>query len=283
MMRKELKQSAKDFLRRRYWLAFAVSLILTIIGADSRTLEFNFDIGNNTPVINRYVSQPSNDWINEGLSGNLNEEALFRSISPGKYSAVIALVTTSIIIMLLIAMALAVFVFNPLIVGGRRFYINGIDNEQERFGDLGYVFGSGNYLNVVKTLFLRNVFIFLWTLLLIIPGIIKSYAYRFVPYIMAQNPEMSTMRAIELSQEMTDGEKWDMFVLDLSFIGWYLLGALLLGIGTLFVHPYYDATQAQLYTSLRKSALSRKLCTHSELNMEMATFDDSEDDWYAFE
>ena len=76
------------------------------------------------------------------------------------------------------------------------------------------------------------------------PGIIKSYAYRMVPYILADNPKMDAMEAIALSRKMMDGQKWNTFVLDLSFLGWYLLGILALGIGTLFVHPYKFSTDA---------------------------------------
>ncbi len=66
---------------------------------------------------------------------------------------------------------------------------------------------------------------------------------------------------------MTDGEKWDMFVLDLSFIGWYIIGALALGIGVLFVNPYVDATKAELYLILRKKAIDNKLTSYEELNI----------------
>lgn len=100
-------------------------------------------------------------------------------------------------------------------------------------------------------MFITDVFIFLWTLLLIIPGIIKTYAYAMVPYILSEEPELNYRDAIDRSIEMTNGHKWRMFVLDLSFIGWYLLGAMLCFVGTFFVHPYYYATQAELYLTLK--------------------------------
>mgnify|MGYP006295230481 CR=1 FL=1 len=88
--------------------------------------------------------------------------------------------------------------------------------------------------------------------MLIIPGIIKSYAYRMVPYILAENPKIGHRRALDLSNKMTRGEKWKIFVLDLSFIGWFILGALFFGIGVFFVQPYYDATNSELYIKLKK-------------------------------
>ena len=74
-------------------------------------------------------------------------------------------------------------------------------------------------------------------------------------------------RAIDLSNQMTMGEKLDIFVLDLSFIGWYLLGALALGIGVLFVQPYYDATNAELYFKLREQAIDRGITSPEELTL----------------
>jgi uncharacterized membrane protein len=105
----------------------------------------------------------------------------------------------------------------------------------------------------------------LWFLLLIIPGIVKYYAYRMVPYILADNPEINYKRALELSTRMTKGEKFDIFVLDLSFIGWYLLGTLAFVVGILFVMPYQNATEAELYIILRQNAIQNGFCTYEEL------------------
>ena len=88
-----------------------------------------------------------------------------------------------------------------------------------------------------------------------------------VPYILSDNPNIGYERAVELSIEMTAGEKMDMWVLDLSFIGWYLLGTLLFLVGVLFVMPYENATKAELYLVLRQNALERGLCSYEELNL----------------
>ncbi|MDL2311198.1 DUF975 family protein, partial [Peptostreptococcaceae bacterium OttesenSCG-928-C18] len=100
---------------------------------------------------------------------------------------------------------------------------------------------------LASKLFLRDIYIFLWTLLFIIPGIIKSYEYYYVDNILVENPEMSLSDAIRISKEMSFGEKMDLFILDLSFIGWALLSILTLGLGFLFLHPYTYATNARLY------------------------------------
>lgn len=116
-------------------------------------------------------------------------------------------------------------------------------------------------------MFWRGFLNFLWYLLLIIPGIVKSYAYRMVPYILGDNPHIGTERAVALSEQMTQGHKFNIFVLDLSFIGWYLLGALLFGVGTLFVLPYDNATNAELYLTLRENAIQQGLTSYEELNL----------------
>jgi len=91
-----------------------------------------------------------------------------------------------------------------------------------------------------------------WSLLFIIPGIVKSYSYRMVPYILAENDEISGKEAIELSMQMMNGHKWNTFVLDLSFLGWQILSAFTLGILSVFyVAPYIHATDAELYKTLR--------------------------------
>jgi len=103
---------------------------------------------------------------------------------------------------------------------------------------------------VVKTMFMMSLRIFLWSLLFIIPGIIKSYAYRLVPYIIGDHPELDYKEALRLSEEMTEGEKLNMFVMDWSFLGWELLAVLTCGIGFFFLNPYIEATWAQFYLAM---------------------------------
>lgn len=110
---------------------------------------------------------------------------------------------------------------------------------------------KGQWTRLAGKMFLLDLYLFLWFLLFIIPGIIKSYEYKFVPYILAEDPEISLSEAIRISSKLTDGEKGDMLILDLSFIGWHLLGGLLFGIGSIFVNPYQRATFVKLFEHLR--------------------------------
>ncbi|GAU77011.1 integral membrane protein [Fusibacter sp. 3D3] len=180
----------------------------------------------------------------------------------------------------IVVVVLRVFLGYILEVGGRNYFLRGTEREVA-FKEVGFGFNSDYYLNIVVTMFIKDVYNFLWLLLFIIPGIIKAYAYSMVPYILADNPNIDSNRAIELSVEMTNGQKWDMFVLDLSFLGWYILGSLLFGIGTWFVNPYVDATKAQLYASLRLGAIKHNLCTPEELCYALSNAEESEqNDWY---
>lgn len=245
--RKELKDRAKAFLKRNYWKAFLVSIVIAIAG------------GNRS-------------WSGGG-SSNSGGHSTFNSNHSFDLTLVLIAIFTFIVIILII-MALRIFIGYSLEVGGRRYFVQSVQykNNQKcfRFG-----FDGENYGGIIKTMLLTDFYIFLWTLLLIIPGIVKGYSYSMVPYILADNPNIGVKKAIALSNEMTMGHKLDMFILDLSFIGWYLLGAIALGIGVLFVLPYDNATKAELYLVLRDNALQSNLCSYEELLLTRPNFDDN--------
>ena len=248
--RKELKDKAKGVLRKNYWSAFWVSIVIALAGGTSGWGGGGSSHSNN-----------SNDYTNYS---NLNIDWGF-----------ITLVASIILIVFLIFLVLRIFIGYSLEVGGRKYFIQSAqykDNQKSfRFG-----FDGQNYMGIVKTMLLKNILIFLWSLLLIIPGIIKAYAYSMVPYILADNPNIGVKKAIALSNEMTRGHKFDMFILDLSFIGWYLLGTLALGIGILFVLPYDNATKAELYLVLRNDAIKNNLCSYGDLLLDEPSSDNND-------
>ena len=99
--------------------------------------------------------------------------------------------------------------------------------------------------------FLRGLYIFLWSLLFIIPGIVKSFSYAMTPFIMAENPDLTANEAITASRQMMDGHKADLFLLDLSFIGWSFLAALSANLGNIPLNPYKNAARAAFYRQLQ--------------------------------
>lgn len=113
-------------------------------------------------------------------------------------------------------------------------------------------FGGGRYWRNVLGMFLMGLFTFLWTLLFIIPGIIKSYAYAMTPYILVDNPELSPNEARLKSIEIMRGHKWKYFGLQLSFIGWFLLCILSLGVGFIWLMPYVRTSYAAFYLNLKE-------------------------------
>lgn len=161
-----------------------------------------------------------------------------------------------------------IFIGNPFEIGSSR-YRTVASYRKYDFQNIFFPFAEGRYLHSVVTLLLRDLYVFLWSLLFVIPGIIKSYSYFMVPYILAENPGISRERAFEISKRATSGEKLNMFLLDMSFIGWYLLGTLCLGVGVLFVVPYHSAAHAELYGALRFKAARENICGPSEIGSEL--------------
>ena len=143
-----------------------------------------------------------------------------------------------------------ILVFKPLQVGCRKFFVNNGRGHGENLGDMGFAFKS-NYGNIVGTMFFYGLFIFLWSMLFIIPGIVKSYEYRMIPYLLAENPDITREEAFAESKRIMTGQKWNAFVYDLSFIGWLILSIFTFGILTVFyVSPYKAASDAELYFAL---------------------------------
>ena len=127
-------------------------------------------------------------------------------------------------------------------------------NHREESVDLENLFDGfrgGRYTRVFCALFLVNLFTFLWTLLLIIPGIMKAFSYALTPYIIMDESELTARQAITRSCEIMEGRRWKLFCLYLSFIGWGILSLLTFGIGFLWLAPYMNASIAAFYEDAR--------------------------------
>lgn len=149
----------------------------------------------------------------------------------------------------------SLFVVNVLTVGFYNYFIQSTETGRNAGIDALFSGFKGNYMNVVATMFFKGLFQFLWSLLFVIPGIIKSYEYCMVPYLAAEFPDKDRKELFAMSKQMMDGNKFDTFILGLSFIGWILLGLLPCGLGLLFVIPYIQATMAELYLQLKEERL----------------------------
>ncbi len=117
--------------------------------------------------------------------------------------------------------------------------------------------GFDDYIRVLLTLLISAVYTFLWTLLLIVPGVIKSLSYAMTPYILADYPELQNNSAIELSMEMMRGNKMKLFLMMLNFMLWVWLSCFTLGIALLWVTPYMQTTMAAFYEDVKRDYVSR--------------------------
>jgi len=248
--RELLKTRAKEeVLKKYYWLIFAACLI---IGA----LE--------------YFSSSISSSINSSFS---SLSSLSAAIVPYDDSTLAVTLVAMIIIgtMLFVcgialagALALSAFVAGPLQVSMCRFLMETRQGKCD-LSNLFWAFRRGRYMKIVRTMFFYTLYIFLWSLLFVIPGIIKYYEYYYVPYILSENPDINTDRVFELSTTMTNNEKFDIFVLELSFIGWQLVGLMACCIGVIFVKPYMLATYAELYAYVRERTIYRNVSDDAEL------------------
>jgi len=159
----------------------------------------------------------------------------------------------------------AFFLAPPLMVGYYSFSLKVYRGQQ---GDIGEMFTDGfaDYWRNVGGILWMQLWVFLWSLLFIIPGIIKTFAYFMTPYILADSKNVSPTQALKLSKRMTRGYKGKIFVMMLSFIGWGILSILTSGILTIFwTGPYYNKSLAGMYDELKASALANGTVTPEEL------------------
>ncbi|MFZ7133310.1 MAG: DUF975 family protein [Eubacteriales bacterium] len=264
--RAELKDKAKDILKTTYWKSLLVSIIIAFAGGGGGGSVASTQGSGNTDQFNY------EDY--SGLGTTIDWNAFLR-----EYLPVIIIGIIIFLVIILFILSLRIFLGFPLEIGGRKFFVQGA-REDANLNYMGYAFNKDRYFNIIKTMFLKGLYTFLWTLLFIIPGIIAAYSYYMVPYLLTDNPGMGSKRVIQLSKELTQGHKLDIFVLELSFIGWYILcfipayigiinGWFLLDfaamIGIFLIAPYVNATKAQLYLKLRNYGIENGITTEEEL------------------
>ncbi len=185
-------------------------------------------------------------------SSNISEEDL-AAFSIEELQALLVVVIAIMAIMIGIAAIFGLVKFiigGPITLGYVKFNLDMLNGQKPQFNDLFsqfHRFGDAFLMQLM-----RNIFIVLWSLLLLVPGIIASYSYAMAPYILYENPNMSGMDAIKASKELMQGNKWRLFCLGFSFIGWTLLAALTCGIGMLWVHPYQEAAFAAFYQEIKR-------------------------------
>ena len=281
--RKELKDKAKIAFKANYWKAVLVGLLLAaLMGGYGSFGSVPSTMANRTNAATYYSDTsydsdaPSSVHVHVDGTDDSNSDAIdividdldeklsiqdeegnaveIENPSPaatgfGAFFFGLSFLFLFLVIFALV-LALDAFIFNPLEVGSQRFFLRNL-NQPSEVKEVAHAFDT-NYKNTVKGLFIRDLCIIAWSLLFIIPGIVKSYEYRMMPYLFADDPTMTKERAFAESKQMMTGQKWNAFVLDLSFLGWNILSAMTLGIlGLFYVNPYQCQTNAALYEKLR--------------------------------
>ncbi len=254
--RKELKEKGKKTFLFNYWKTVLVSLIFMILvggaaGSFAGVGRSGDNVRSRIAVENAGMTTEAEAGAPYGFSYNFSEPDLPAEV----IFIIVALVFLAIIVAVAVGIAFDAFLINPIEVGCTRFFTRNL-NQKANVAEIANAFDN-NYINVVKTTFLRDLYTALWTLLFIIPGIVKSYEYRMIPYILADHPEMSTKEVFAKSKELMQGQKWRAFVLDLSFIGWEILSLFTVQIlGIFYVSPYRNMTNAALYERLEYGNLA---------------------------
>lgn len=255
--RKELKDTAKAALKRNYWKILLVSLLLALIlgegagtaggaggagaggSVDEAVTEFDA-----ADAVSSVTFAPLEKLLSDSMSDSLSDSQIMMAAF-----GILAVALLIVLIVLAAACAAQALLWNPLEIGMRRFMLRSVDDKAE-VREVAYAFDH-SYKNVAKTMFFRDLYTFLWTLLFIIPGVYVSYQYRLVPYILAETPDMEYKAVLQRSKEQMNGHKWKAFVLDLSFILWKLLSVITCGIvGIFYVTPYKYLTDAALYRAI---------------------------------
>ena len=259
--RKELKERAKEALKRNYWKIVLVSLIGMLIGGGLGSSGISGggsdirDVASDN--VKEHFTEHENDDVDwegaEAVLDDIQMDIRPQDIVAVAFTVIVVLIVAAIV--LAIVLALDVLLLNPVQVGINRFMVKSLD-DTARIAEVGYTFDH-NYKNGVKVMFFKDLYVVLWSLLFIVPGIYKAYQYRMVPYILGENPDMTYQEVLQRSKDMMDGQKWDAFVLDLSFILWHMLGGITCGLAEIFyVAPYVNLTDAALYSRLSRKDLA---------------------------
>lgn len=232
----EFRYIAREALRGKWGVAVITGLIASLLGgmgSDGPEVKLNIDMSEGANVSFEYAGQTI-----LSTSGGMNEQLGAILIGSAIYIAIAA-----------ILLAAVYFVLGSVIeTGYAKFNLNLVDRTEAKIESLFTYFY--NWKTTAATRFLKTLYCLLWSLLFIIPGIIASYSYAMTGYILAEHPELTASEAIERSKEMMSGNRFRLFCLHLSFIGWTILCAFTFGIGNLWLNPYRQAAAAAFYREI---------------------------------
>lgn len=238
--RTAVKLNTRARMRGYLGNAILVSLIATLLGVTRTTIKFNFstytDDGQSYSVLPTYMQRFLKEY----------------------FPAVAAVIAGLAVVLIASWLLYTVFFSNVLRVGRAGWFMRYSRGE---YPGVGQMFASFRIYNPsMVSMLLVDVYTFLWTLLFIIPGIVKAYAYRLVPYIIYENPSLPPAEALRISEQIMRGRKGELFIFDLSFIWWNLLSFITAGIvGIIYVDPYHSTAEAAVYDTYKWDAINSGL------------------------
>lgn len=235
----QLKLAARETLNRNRWLLVLVTLIAGALGGTTVAATFSTG-GGNFPM--------SSGDTSGGVGVDFDPSAWLVIVI-----VLLALITLYTLLMV-ISIGYTLFIGNVVHVGYAAWLLRFYRGETPKIGELFAYFKQ--YKKTVSVMFVQTLRIFLWSLLFIIPGIIKSYAYMMVPHLLHDNPDLTANQALDISERMTMGYKGKLFLLGLSFFGWHLLDICTFGIlGILLVNPWQELAYTAAYEDLKWIAI----------------------------
>ncbi len=236
----DLRAEAREALRGKWLIAILAGLLAMILnGALSSNggVSFHFEL--------------TGQGMDAGIEFAGREIFTFDG---GFDPQIVSLIVSGLLYVLLGAVALGIlyFVLGSIVeVGYASFNLTLVDRLSPSIEQLFSYFSY--WKTTALAAFWRTLYVIGWSLLFVIPGIVAGYSYAMTPYILAEHPEMDAKEAIRASKEMMIGNRWRLFCLELSFIGWDILAALLWGVGVIVLAPYKAAAQAAFYRELSGS------------------------------
>lgn len=230
----DFRRIARNALTNKWFIAVAVGLVASILGGiGSNGPEFKVNIDGSNISMNFNVAGQTIKSI--GTNGGVDSEV-----------GMFILASLPIIIIASLFAAVIYFVLGGFIgVGYAKFNLNLVDKKNAAFETLFEYFSRWKTTTIARLL--RALYVFLWSLLFIIPGIVAGFSYAMTDYILAEDPELTADEAISQSKSIMMGNKWRFFCLQFSFIGWDILATLAFGIGHLWLTPYKQAAYAAFY------------------------------------
>jgi len=230
----DFRRIARNALTNKWLIAIAVGLVASILGG----------VGSSGPEFKVNI-----DGSNISMNFNLAGQTIYSTGTNGGINSEIGafiLANLPIIIIAALFMAVIYFVLGSFVgVGYAKFNLNLADKKNATFENLFEYFSYWKTTTITRLL--RALYTFLWSLLFIIPGIVAGFSYAMTDYILAENPELTADEAITQSKEMMNGNRFRLFCLQFSFIGWDILATLAFGIGHLWLTPYKQAAYAAFY------------------------------------